>query len=157
MQWASKGSMRDLCVCGGGVCLKENLQLSGMVLTTLNEQLQNAINSLLDIESPQDLSSKQFIQVARAWGHFPQLPTPSSPIWVRCPIFVLRHYSVPTSITPVIPVIALHFILFICFFFQGRTCGIWKFPGQGSNWSCSASLHHSHSNKGFKPCLQPTP
>ena len=24
--------------------------------------------------------------------------------------------------------------------FQGHTHGIWKFPGQGSNWSCVASL-----------------
>ena len=23
------------------------------------------------------------------------------------------------------------------FYFQGCTCGIWKFPGQGSNWRCS--------------------
>ena len=30
--------------------------------------------------------------------------------------------------------------LFVCLFvlsFQGRTCSIWRFPGQGSNWSCS--------------------
>ena len=22
------------------------------------------------------------------------------------------------------------------FFFKGRTCSLWEFPGQGSNWSC---------------------
>ena len=26
------------------------------------------------------------------------------------------------------------------FLFYGCTCGIWKFPGQGSNWSCSCQL-----------------
>ena len=29
------------------------------------------------------------------------------------------------------------FCLFVCLFFQGHTCGIWRFPGQGSNQSCS--------------------
>ena len=42
------------------------------------------------------------------------------------------------------------------------SCGIWKFPGQGSKQSCSiraaaASLHQSHSNKASKPRLGPTP
>ena len=42
--------------------------------------------------------------------------------------------------------------LFI-FAFQSRTHGTWTFPGQGLNWT----LHHSHSNTGSEPCLQPTP
>ena len=29
------------------------------------------------------------------------------------------------------------FFLFFFFFFLGPTFGIWKFPGKGSNWSCS--------------------
>ena len=49
--------------------------------------------------------------------------------------------------------------LFSFFAFQGHPCGIWRFPGQGSHWSCScwltpqpqphriratsATLHHS--------------
>ena len=32
----------------------------------------------------------------------------------------------------------------IFFFFKGRTCSIWKLPGQGSTQSCSWSLCHSH-------------
>ena len=31
------------------------------------------------------------------------------------------------------------FIIFIIFF-NSHTCGIWKFLGQGSNWSCSCRL-----------------
>ena len=41
------------------------------------------------------------------------------------------------------------FCLFVCFFplsFEGRICGIWKFPGQRSNWS-----YLSHSNAGIRP------
>ena len=37
------------------------------------------------------------------------------------------------------------------------TCGIWKFPGQGSNQSCSWGLRHSHGNTGSELHLQPTP
>ena len=43
------------------------------------------------------------------------------------------------------------------FFFLGPQSGIWKLPGWGSNRSCNSGLHHSHSNAGFKLCLQPTP
>ena len=45
---------------------------------------------------------------------------------------------------------------FFFVFFQGHTLGIWKFPGQGSNQSYSASLHHRHSNAGSEPPLQTT-
>ena len=40
--------------------------------------------------------------------------------------------------------------MFFFFFllFQGCSCGIWKFPNQGSNWSCNARS---------KPHLQPMP
>ena len=48
------------------------------------------------------------------------------------------------------------------FFFLLHSCtrGIWTFPGQGSNQSCSASLHHSHSNTGslihwIRPGIEP--
>ena len=43
------------------------------------------------------------------------------------------------------------------FSFYGHTCSIWKFPSQGSGWSCSCELRHSHGNKGSKPHLWPTP
>ena len=48
---------------------------------------------------------------------------------------------------------------FSFFAFQGHIYGTWKFPGQGSNLIGTAanSLHHSHSNKGSKLRLQPTP
>ena len=42
-------------------------------------------------------------------------------------------------------------------FFYGHTCGTWTFLGQGSNWSCSCSLHHSHSSTGSQLHLQPIP
>ena len=41
------------------------------------------------------------------------------------------------------------------FFFPfsfGCTCGIWKFLGQGSNWSWCYDLHHSYSNAGSLTC-----
>ena len=31
----------------------------------------------------------------------------------------------------------LFYFIFSLFIFQGCTCGIWRFPGQGSNQSCS--------------------
>ena len=31
----------------------------------------------------------------------------------------------------------LVFFFFFFFLFQGHTCGLWRFPGQGSNWSYS--------------------
>ena len=40
-------------------------------------------------------------------------------------------------------------ILFFCiffFFFNGHTCNIWKFLGQGLNLSCSSNLHHNCGN-----------
>ena len=39
-------------------------------------------------------------------------------------------------------------ILFVCFAFSGHTCGIWRFPGWGSNWSYSCQT---------KPQPQPQP
>ena len=46
-----------------------------------------------------------------------------------------------------------HFIHF--FFLNGCTCCIWKFPGHGSNWSCSCGLYHSHRNTRYEPYLRP--
>lgn len=34
------------------------------------------------------------------------------------------------------------------FFFSGHTCGIWKFPGQGSNSNSICDLYHSCGNAG---------
>ena len=42
-----------------------------------------------------------------------------------------------------------HSSLWDFFFFlslYGRTCGIWKFPGRGSNWTCNCSWYHSYGN-----------
>ena len=48
------------------------------------------------------------------------------------------------------------FFFFVFLLFLGPLPrGIWRFPGQGSNQSCS--LCQSHSNAGSEPCLQPTP
>ena len=38
----------------------------------------------------------------------------------------------------------IKFFWFVCLFvclFKGHTCGIWKFPGQGLNWSLNWGLH----------------
>ena len=41
-----------------------------------------------------------------------------------------------------------------CFVLYDLTHGIWKFPGQGLNLSCTCDLHHSCSNAGsFNPLL----
>ena len=61
--------------------------------------------------------------------------------------------------------VCLFFVFWVFFFFcplsfQGLTCGIWKFPGQGSNPSSSCHLchshSHSHSHTGSEQHLQPT-
>ena len=60
-------------------------------------------------------------------------------------------------------ILQIHFYLFIYLFliflsfclFLSHSHGIWRFPGQGSNQSCS--LHHSHSNAGSELRLRPTP
>ena len=48
-----------------------------------------------------------------------------------------------------------NFYLFI-FSFQGCSCGIQKFQGQGLNRNAGTNLHHSHSKVGSEPHLQPT-
>ena len=49
------------------------------------------------------------------------------------------------------------FFFFFFFFFQGCTC-IWRFPGQGSNWSCSRQPMPQPQQRGIKAlCLRPTP
>ena len=35
-----------------------------------------------------------------------------------------------------------NYFIYLSLFF-GHTCGMWKFPGYGSNLSCSYNLHHS--------------
>ena len=51
-----------------------------------------------------------------------------------------RIPSIPRSLicAPVAPLI-LPLFSSSCFSFQGRTCGIWKFQGDGSNQSCRAA------------------
>ena len=52
---------------------------------------------------------------------------------------------------------------FFCLFFwsflafQGLIHGIWKFPSQGPNWSCSHRHIPAHSSAGSKLHLRPTP
>ena len=48
--------------------------------------------------------------------------------------------------------ILFYFILSYC----SHTCSIWKFLGQGLNWSCSFGLYHSHSNTRSTPQLAAT-
>ena len=42
----------------------------------------------------------------------------------------------------------IYIYIFFFFAFSGHTCGLWRFPGYGSNqsYSSAAGLHHSHSN-----------
>ena len=54
------------------------------------------------------------------------------------------------------------FVLVFVFVFFGCTCGILKFPGQGSDPSCSCNLCHSCSNAGSStlcavPGIEPAP
>ena len=52
-----------------------------------------------------------------------------------------------------------HFLSFLSFFiliFFGHSCGIWTFPGQGSNLSCSWNPHHSCGNAvSLTHCARP--
>jgi len=41
-------------------------------------------------------------------------------------------------------------VLFFLFFFHDLTCGIWKFPGQGSNWSCSCQPTPQRQQQGIR-------
>lgn len=41
------------------------------------------------------------------------------------------------------------------FSFYTYTCGIWNFPVQGSNLSCSSGLHHGHGNSRPEAHLYP--
>ena len=50
-----------------------------------------------------------------------------------------------------------HFLSFF-FFFQGLTCSIWRFPGQGQIRSSSCQpTPQPQQNTGSEPCLRPTP
>ena len=51
--------------------------------------------------------------------------------------------------------VSLSHLLFYFYIF-GCNFGLWKFPGQGSNLSCSCNLRQSCSNTGFlTPCAGP--
>ena len=45
-------------------------------------------------------------------------------------------HGTPT-VCPVPSLCSLHCLFFFFLSIEGHTCGIWKFQGQGSNWSCS--------------------
>ena len=48
--------------------------------------------------------------------------------------------------------------LSVCLFaFQVRTCGIWKFPGQGSNQNCSPGPMPEPQQREIRAHLRPTP
>ena len=60
----------------------------------------------------------------------------------QCQILnLLHHKRTPDS------------IFFFFFSFQGHTCCIWRFQTRGPIRAIAASLCHSHSNAGSKPCL----
>ena len=46
---------------------------------------------------------------------------------------------------------------FILFYFGGRTCSIWTFPGWGSNQSCSCRSTPQQWQSASETRLQPTP
>ena len=46
-------------------------------------------------------------------------------------------------------------IYYLCIYLYGCPCGIWMFLSQGSNWSCSWGLPHSHSHSGSEMHLWP--
>ena len=54
-------------------------------------------------------------------------------------VFLRRLHSFP-----------LHFS-FSFLSFQGSTCGIWRFPGQSLNWSCSCRLTPQSQQYGIRP------
>ena len=75
---------------------------------------------------------------------------------IRFLILVLIFISlIPNEVQHLFMYLAISFFLSSFFSFYGHTRGIWKFPGQGLNCSCSCGLHHSHINAGSKPHLQP--
>ena len=47
------------------------------------------------------------------------------------PFYFFIFYFLPTLL------LLLIIIIFVFCIFEGRTHGIWRFSGQGSNWSCS--------------------
>ena len=55
------------------------------------------------------------------------------------------------------PFCGFFFFVVVCFVFLGPHLGHMEVPRLGSNRSCSAGLHHSHSNARSEPCLRPTP
>ena len=67
------------------------------------------------------------IESATSWflvrfvNHCATMGTPERPFWRA----MFNHWHFP-----------FWEFLFVCFSY-GHTCSIWKFPGQGSNWSCS--------------------
>ena len=70
--------------------------------------------------------------------------------WNVSPMFSSRNFMISD-------LIFMSLIHFDCFSFYGHIHDIWKFLGQGSNWSCSCVLCHSHSNTRSEPHLWPTP
>ena len=59
-----------------------------------------------------------------------------------------------TWVTITLPFVFLSFFLSFFFFFKGCTRGMWKFPGEGSNRSCSCRPTPQPQPRG---CLQPAP
>ena len=48
-------------------------------------------------------------------------------------------------------------VTFQTFFFRAAAMAYGSSQGRGGIRAIAASLHHSHSNMGSEPCMQPTP
>ena len=87
------------------------------------------------------------ISSSRSWAHwktFPRVPqmllSPDSDqkaVRVASMLRWLSAYELCTHFFFFILHIRHHPLFFFFFFFYGHTCCIWKFPGEGSNRSCS--------------------
>ena len=84
-------------------------------------------------------------------------------LWVNT-IFLLLSFLLALCVDYLLPILSLPVTVFISsfsffsfFFFFGHTHGIWRFQARGLIQAVATGLHHSHSNMGSEPHLQPIP
>ena len=90
---------------------------------------------------------------------------PFSPTWMELWTLILSEISQKEKdkYHMISLIIGIFFFLLLllfcccCCYFLGRSRGIWRFPGQGLNRSCSHWPTPEHSSAGSEPHLQPTP